>query len=149
MRHAVNSAVNFYNAGVATRDRRIASRNIRRHPSTFFRQQFCLKWAKNCSAARGDGSDRNSHQELTKEKLGCDQGDRGPMLWFLNLFSTKNSAKKLAFLTQNKAKFWKKLIITLVFKKNATFFAENWEKSQKIVIITSTPDWAHFRLKTW
>jgi hypothetical protein len=31
------------------------------------------------------------------------------------------------------------LIITLVFKKNADFFAENWEKSPKIVIITSTP----------
>jgi hypothetical protein len=27
----------------------------------------------------------------------------------------------------------------LVFKKNANFFTENWEKSQKIVIITSTP----------
>jgi aspartokinase len=27
----------------------------------------------------------------------------------------------------------------LVFKKNANFFAENWEKSQKIVIVTSTP----------
>jgi hypothetical protein len=36
------------------------------------------------------------------------------------------------------------LIITLVFKKNANFFAENCEKSQKIVIITSTPDWAKF-----
>jgi hypothetical protein len=32
------------------------------------------------------------------------------------------------------------MIITLVFKKNANFFAENWEKSQKIVIITSTPE---------
>jgi hypothetical protein len=31
------------------------------------------------------------------------------------------------------------LIITLVFKKNAKFLVENWEKSQKIVIITSTP----------
>jgi hypothetical protein len=31
------------------------------------------------------------------------------------------------------------MIITLVFKKNANFFAENWGKSQKIVIITSTP----------
>jgi hypothetical protein len=30
------------------------------------------------------------------------------------------------------------MIITLVFEKNANFFAENWEKSQKIVIITST-----------
>jgi hypothetical protein len=55
------------------------------------------------------------------------------------IFSPKNLAKKLAFLTKNKAKFSKKLIITLVFKKNAKFFAENWEKSQKIVIITLTP----------
>jgi hypothetical protein len=30
------------------------------------------------------------------------------------------------------------LIITLVFEKTP-FFAENWQKSQKIVIITSTP----------
>jgi hypothetical protein len=30
-------------------------------------------------------------------------------------------------------------IITLVFEKNANFFAENCQKSQKIVIITSTP----------
>jgi hypothetical protein len=44
----------------------------------------------------------------------------------------------MAFLTQNKAKFGKNLIITLVLKKNANFFAVNWEKSQKIVIITST-----------
>jgi hypothetical protein len=31
------------------------------------------------------------------------------------------------------------MIITLVFEKNANFFAENWEKSPKIVSITSTP----------
>jgi hypothetical protein len=30
--------------------------------------------------------------------------------------------------------------ITLVFEKNANFFAENWQKSQKIVIVTSTLD---------
>jgi hypothetical protein len=41
------------------------------------------------------------------------------------------------FFTQNKANL-KKLITTLVFEKNANFFAENWQKSQKIVIITST-----------
>jgi hypothetical protein len=29
----------------------------------------------------------------------------GPMLWFLKIFLPKNSAKKLAFLSQNKAKF--------------------------------------------
>jgi hypothetical protein len=37
------------------------------------------------------------------------------------IFSPKNSAKKLAFLTQNKAKLYKSLIITLVFEKNANF----------------------------
>jgi hypothetical protein len=35
--------------------------------------------------------------------------------------------------------FAKILIITLVFEKNANFFDENCRKSQKIVIITSTP----------
>jgi DNA polymerase II small subunit/DNA polymerase delta subunit B len=31
------------------------------------------------------------------------------------------------------------MIITLILRKNANFFAENWQKSQKIVIITVTP----------
>jgi hypothetical protein len=31
--------------------------------------------------------------------------------------------------------------MTLVFEKNANFFAENWQKMQKIVIKTSTPGW--------
>jgi hypothetical protein len=35
--------------------------------------------------------------------------------------------------------FEKRMIITLVFEKNGNFFAENWRKSQKYVIITSTP----------
>jgi hypothetical protein len=35
--------------------------------------------------------------------------------------------------------FLKKMITTLVFQKNAHFFAENCQKSQKIVIITSNP----------
>jgi hypothetical protein len=37
------------------------------------------------------------------------------------------------------ASFCKHFIITLIFEKNADFFAENWQKSQEIVIITSTP----------
>jgi hypothetical protein len=64
----------------------------------------------------------------------------------LKIFSPKKLAKKLAFLTPNKAKLCKNLIITLVFEKNANFFSENCRKSQKIVIITSTQDWAIFRL---
>jgi hypothetical protein len=42
-------------------------------------------------------------------------------------------------LAQNKAKLCKILIITLVFEKKTPFFDENCRKSQKIVIITSTP----------
>jgi hypothetical protein len=57
---------------------------------------------------------------------------------FKNIFA-KKFREKLAFLTQNKAKLCKILITTLVFEKNANFFAENCRKSRKIVIITSTP----------
>jgi hypothetical protein len=64
----------------------------------------------------------------------------------LNIFA-KNSVKKLAFLTQNKAKLSKILILTLVFEKNANFFADNCQKSQKIMIITSTPDFGWFIAK--
>jgi hypothetical protein len=57
---------------------------------------------------------------------------------FLNFFAEKFS-KKMPFLNQNKAKLGKLLIITLVFEKTPIFFAENCRKTQKIVIITSTP----------
>jgi hypothetical protein len=59
------------------------------------------------------------------------QGDQGPMLLFFNIFAEKFSEKM--FLTQNKGKLCKILIITLVFEKNANFFTENCRKSQKIV----------------
>jgi hypothetical protein len=52
-------------------------------------------------------------------------GESGTDVMIFKIFSLKNSAKKLAFLTQNKAKLCKNLIITLVFEKNANFFAEN------------------------
>jgi hypothetical protein len=51
-------------------------------------------------------------------------------------------AKKLAFFAQAIASFCKKFIITLIFDENANFFAENRQKSPKIVIITSTPGFA-------
>jgi hypothetical protein len=56
---------------------------------------------------------------------------------FKNIFAEK-FGKKLALLTQNTAKLCK-ILITLVFEKKRQFFAENCQKSQKIVIITSTP----------
>jgi hypothetical protein len=52
----------------------------------------------------------------------------------VTIFSPKNSAKKFAFSTQNKAKLCKILIITLVFENSAKCFrrkllkiAENWD----------------------
>jgi hypothetical protein len=61
------------------------------------------------------------------------------------IFSPKKWPK-LAFLIQKNAKLCKILIIISVLWKNAKFFAEKCRKSHKIVIITSTPDWANFRL---
>jgi hypothetical protein len=52
-----------------------------------------------------------------------------------NIFAKKISEKIGVF-----DSLCKILIITLVFEKNANFFAENRQKSKKIVIITSTPD---------
>jgi hypothetical protein len=63
----------------------------------------------------------------------------GTDVMILKIFSPKNLAKILAFLTQTTLIISKNLIITLVFEKNANFFAKKWQKSQKIVIITSTP----------
>jgi hypothetical protein len=42
-------------------------------------------------------------------------------------------------LLKTKLNYAKYLIITLVLEKNANFFTENCQKSQKIVIITSVP----------
>jgi hypothetical protein len=81
-----------------------------------------------------------SSRERSETSAKCFQArEPGTDVMILNIFSPKNLAKKLAFLTQNKAKLCKILIITLVWGKNAIFFAENCRKSQKIVIITSTP----------
>jgi hypothetical protein len=56
------------------------------------------------------------------------------MLWFLNYLP-----RRFAFFVQNTISFCKIWIITLVFKKTANFFTANFRKSQKSVIITSTP----------
>jgi hypothetical protein len=55
----------------------------------------------------------------------------------LKLFSPKNLAKKWHFWLKTKQNFEK--VDHNIGIKNAIFFAENLEKSQKIVIITSTP----------
>jgi hypothetical protein len=57
----------------------------------------------------------------------------------LKIFSPKNSAKKLAFWTQNKAQLWKIIYHNIGLWEKRQFFAENCRKSPKIVIITSAP----------
>jgi hypothetical protein len=49
----------------------------------------------------------------------------GTDVMILKILSTKNSAKKMPFLAQHTAKLCKNLLITLVFEKNANFFAQN------------------------
>jgi hypothetical protein len=63
----------------------------------------------------------------------------GTDVMILKIFSPKQFGKKIGIFTQNKAKLFKKINITMVFDKNANFFVENCLKFQKIVIITSTP----------
>jgi hypothetical protein len=52
----------------------------------------------------------------------------GTDVMILKIFSPKNSAKKMAFLTQNKGKLCKILIITLVFEKKSQFFRRKLSK---------------------
>jgi hypothetical protein len=54
---------------------------------------------------------------------------------FQKVFARKNLAKKLPFFAQTTARFCKNMIVKLVFEKTP-FFAEKWQKSLKIVIIT-------------
>jgi hypothetical protein len=58
---------------------------------------------------------------------------------FLNIFARKIGENIGVFFPQTTATFGQNLIITLVFEKGANIFAENCQKSPKIVIITSTP----------
>jgi allantoicase len=54
----------------------------------------------------------------------------GTDVMIFKIFSRKNLAKKSAFLPQIKGNFAEKVIITSVFEKNASFFAENWQKNR-------------------
>jgi hypothetical protein len=65
--------------------------------------------------------------------------DQGPMLWFFKYFRRKIQWSNWRFWLKTKLNYAKHLIMTLVFEKNAYFFAENCQKSQKIVILTSVP----------
>jgi hypothetical protein len=54
------------------------------------------------------------------------------MFSFFRIFFAEKIGEKLAFLTKNKAKLFKNLIITLVFEKNADFLAQNFQNSRKL-----------------
>jgi hypothetical protein len=82
---------------------------------------------------------------LSKNALGYILGVFYKLIWdlcydFKKYIRRKILRKKIGVFAQTTASFCKKLIITLVLeKKTPIFFAENRRKSQKIVILTSTP----------
>jgi hypothetical protein len=60
--------------------------------------------------------------------LASKSSDQGPMLWFFKHFRRKIQRKNWRFLLETKLNYAKSNIITLVFEKNANFFAENCQK---------------------
>jgi hypothetical protein len=71
----------------------------------------------------------------------------GTDVMFLKYFRRKNCEKNGVF-DSKQSQIMQSLTITLVFEKNANFFAKNWQKLQKIVILTSTPGMEDFREKS-
>jgi hypothetical protein len=63
-------------------------------------------------------------------RTGLDNSTRDRCYDFKNIFA-EIFGEKLAFLTQIKAKLCKIFIKTLDFEKNANFFTENCQKTQK------------------
>jgi hypothetical protein len=91
-----------------------------------------------------------SHYEKWLWLVGIEKiGQSGTDVMIYKILSLINLAKKMAFWIQNKAKLCKRLNITMVFEKNANFFRRKWPKSQKIVIITSTPGKHAFTYNRW
>jgi hypothetical protein len=86
---------------------------------------------RDSTAPPGVGLQQRFRGKLIVGRLTSGQG---PMLWFLKTFAKKIGGKNVVFVSKHCWIQEKKWII----KKNA-IFAENWWKSQKIVIITSTP----------
>jgi hypothetical protein len=56
----------------------------------------------------------------------------GTDVMIFKIFSPKKSTKKLAFLTENKAELFKKLIITLAFDKKTNFSPKNIKNRRKL-----------------
>jgi hypothetical protein len=75
----------------------------------------------------------------TFRRFSFTKSSLGPMLWFQKYFQRKNSRKNGIF-DLRQSYIMQKFDHDIVFlEKNANFFAESWQESRKIVIITSTP----------
>jgi hypothetical protein len=65
-------------------------------------------------------------------RMHSQQGDRGQMLCFLNIFA-ETFSEKFALFAQTTVSCCKNCDHNIVFlRKNAIFFSENWQKSQKL-----------------
>jgi hypothetical protein len=78
------------------------------------------------SVAQQWAENKSKLKELRSAPLA--DARRGTDVMIFKIFSAKNSAKKLPFLTQNKDKLCIILIITLIFDKTTSFSAENCQK---------------------
>jgi hypothetical protein len=107
-------------------------------------QKIAKKIAKNCKKLQKNCR-KNGILEGRRSAVG-DVLSRDVLSHFVarHFVARRFVARRLAavpFFCSNYSYFFcKNLIITLVFVKNANFFAKKWEKLTKIVIITSTPD---------
>jgi hypothetical protein len=70
---------------------------------------------------------------------------QGPMLWFFKYFRQKNRRKNYS----ERSSIMQNFDHNIGFWEKRQFFAENWQKSQKIVIITSTPRRKVFGTRTF
>jgi hypothetical protein len=75
------------------------------------------------------------YQEIS---IGENSPNLGPMLWFFEYFR-RNILREIVVFDSKLSKILQKFYHNIGIWENANFFAENREKSLKIVIITSIP----------
>jgi hypothetical protein len=81
-----------------------------------------------------------------RTNLALGSGWPGTDVMILKIFSPKILAKKLAFFCSKLSYIMQKFnnYLHWFLRKAPIFFCRNCQKSHKIVIITSTPDWVNF-----
>jgi hypothetical protein len=104
--------------------------------------RLCFGWASLTTSEVSRTFNRIMNRQLINRGTMCKY--LGPMLWFFKYFRRKILRKYWRFLLNLLLVFAKKIDHSIGFWEKRHFFAENWQKLQKIVIITSTPVWIKY-----